>query len=255
MIGPNPKTTGEGTDMDLEKIAESSHQAWFVAMAKQGWIFGPRLNPDFKTHPWLKPYSGLADNVKEIVRAQVRGTLAALETHGVPVGTAVSAPTRPAAPAQPAVTPRPQPPAAQPVTPPPAAATPAAQPAARPAPPQPAAVSAPQASSTPAAGQDSARGQDMEVLERKVDSSGRMRIGSGLVKKAELLPEGATQVGIVSKGSVIEVMPNAEAPADAFFAAVNPDGFMLPKAILAATGTAEFTIHIQHGRLILRPKA
>lgn len=235
--------------MDLEKIAEASHQAWFVAMAKQGWIFGPRLNPDFKTHPWLKPYGGLADNVKEIVRAQVRGTLAALETHGVPVGTAVSAPTRPAAPAQPAVTPRPQPPAAQPVTPPPAAATPAAQPAARPATPQPAAVSAPQASTA------SAPGLDMEVLERKVDSSGRMRIGSGLVKKAELLPEGATQVGIVSKGSVIEVMPNAEAPADAFFAAVNPDGFMLPKAILAATGTAEFTIHIQHGRLILRPKA
>lgn len=231
--------------MDLEKIAEASHQAWFVAMAKQGWIFGPRLNPDFKTHPWLKPYGSLADNVKEIVRAQVRGTLQALESSGTPVGAVTSSAPRPAAaPVQPVAQaqPRPQAPA-QPAAP----AAPAAQPQA-PVQTAPAVRSEPKPA--PAGG-----GQDMEVLERKVDSSGRMRIGSGLVKKAELLPGGATQVGIVSNGPVIEVMPNAEAPGDAFFAAVNPDGFMLPKAILAATGANEFTIHIQLGRLILRPKA
>ena len=57
--------------MDLEKIAEASHQAWFVAMAKQGWIFGPRLNPDFKTHPWLKPYGGLADHVAVMFRGKI----------------------------------------------------------------------------------------------------------------------------------------------------------------------------------------
>ena len=62
--------------MDFEKIAEASHQAWFVAMAKQGWIFGPRLNPDFKTHPWLKPYGGLSDGTKEIVSDIDQGIVA-----------------------------------------------------------------------------------------------------------------------------------------------------------------------------------
>lgn len=226
--------------MDLEKIAEASHQAWFVAMAKQGWIFGPRLNPDFKTHPWLKPYPGLSDAAKEIVRAQVRGTLAALEAHGFSGASGVTtrpmpspAPAaRPTAPVQPAA-PAPAP------TPVPVAEKPAPAPAPAPAP-------------TPVAA--SAVDSRVEVLERKADASGRMRIGAGLVKKAELLPPGATQVSIVQKGTTIEVLPYDPNLGDAFFASVNPDGFMLPKAMLASTGATDFTLTLSPGRLVVTPK-
>jgi hypothetical protein len=223
--------------MDFEKIAEASHQAWFVAMAKQGWIFGPRLNPDFKTHPWLKPYGGLSDSTKEIVRAQVRGTLAALEGQGyVPgAGAAVPPPKAPPAPvSRPVEQAVPASPPARPVAPPPAPA-PAPAPAATATRPAPAEVAT-------------------EVLERKIDTSGRMRIGSGLVKKAELLPGGATQVAIVQRGDAIEVLPYDANLADAFFASVNPDGFMLPKAMLSGTGASDFTLTITPGRLVVRPK-
>jgi hypothetical protein len=220
--------------MDFEKIAEATHQAWFVAMAKQGWIFGPRLNPDFKTHPWLKPYPGLSDNTKEIVRAQVRGTLAALEGHGYVPGAGASMP-----PARP--TPAPPPPAA---------------PVARPAAPPPVAAPAPTPASTATAQapRPAAPAEDAQVLERKIDTSGRMRIGSGLVKKAELLPGNATQVAIVQRGDAIEVLPYDANMADAFFASVNPDGFMLPKAMLSGTGATDFILTITPGRLVVKPK-
>lgn len=218
--------------MDFEKIAEASHQAWYVAMARQQWVYGPRLNSEYKTHPWLKPYAGLSDSVKEIVRAQVRGTLAALEGQGIAPGTIV-----PPAKTPPAPQPRPAEPApavAQParsITPPqPAVATPV-QPAA--------AASAP---------------EEAQVLERKIDASGRMRIGSGLVKRAELLPGGSTQVAIVQRGVAIEVLPYDASLDDAFFASVNPDGFMLPKAMLAGTGATDFTLTITPGRLVVKPK-
>lgn len=223
--------------MDLEKLAEASHQAWFVAMAKQGWIFGPRLNPDFKTHPWLKPYPGLSDAAKEIVRAQVRGTLAALEASGgqVTISTVAAAP-KPAPPPTPAA-------------PAPAPSAPSAPPQAAPAAekPAPAAVAAPQAPAAP-------QGGSIQVLERKADSSGRMRIGAGLVKKAELLPGSATQVAILQHGRTIEVVPSDQGPADAFFASVNPDGFMLPKAMLSQTGATDFTLTIYRGRLVVAPQ-
>lgn len=220
--------------MDLEKIAEASHQAWFVAMAKQGWIFGPRLNPDFKTHPWLKPYPGLSDNAKEIVRAQVRGTLGALEAQGYlslkpgtlppqkPVSVTVPTPTAPKAEPTPAPVAKPEP------APTPTPATPAAKPA-------------------PA-------DEDTQVIERRVDASGRMRIGAGLVKKADLLRGGNTQVAIVQRGDAIEVLPYDPDLADAFFASVNPDGFMLPKAMLSASGAKDFILTLSPGRLVVRPK-
>ncbi len=206
--------------MDLEKIAEASHQAWFVAMAKQGWIFGPRLNPDFKTHPWLKPYGSLDNNVKEIVRAQVRGTLAALEAQGAAPAIAQSPPPSP--PVKPAAVEKPV------ESPPP---------------------------SPPPAPKPSANGLEvLEVLDRKADSSGRMRIGTGLVKKAELLASGGTQVAIIQQGKTVEVIPAEEGPATAFFASVNPDGFMLPKAILSGTGATDFILTVMRGKLLVEPK-
>lgn len=220
--------------MDLEKIAEASHQAWFVAMAKQGWIFGPRLNPDFKTHPWLKPYPGLSDNAKEIVRAQVRGTLGALEAQGYlslkpgtlppqkPVSVTVPTPTAPKAEPTPAPVAKPEP-------------TPTPTPV------------APAAKAAPA-------DEDTQVIERRVDASGRMRIGAGLVKKADLLRGGNTQVAIVQRGDAIEVLPYDPDLADAFFASVNPDGFMLPKAMLSASGAKDFILTLSPGRLVVRPK-
>ncbi len=225
--------------MDLEKIAEVTHQAWFVAMAKQGWIFGPRLNPDFKTHPWLKPYAGLSDVTKDIVRAQVRGTLSAIEAQGGAVAGAGSftPPPRPVAPVQ-------------------QVAQPVAQPVARPSAPEPvAAPVAPQPVAVAQAARPAApSGGVVEVLERKIDASGRMRIGSGLVKKAELLPGNATQVAIVQTGNMIEVLPYDPGMSDAFFASVNPDGFMLPKAMLSGMGAQDFTLTISAGRLVVRPK-
>ncbi len=233
--------------MDFEKLAESTHQAWFVAMAKQGWIFGPRLNADFKTHPWLKPYAGLADTTKEIVRAQVRGTLAALESQGVGsikgfAGMAASAP--PAAPQ-----PRP---------------TPSAEPVARPSAPQPAAAAPPPVAApvAPAAAPVAvvapvatvAQAEDTQILERKIDASGRMRIGAGLVKKADLLPNGSTQVAILQEGNVIQVLPYDANMPNAFFASVNPDGFMLPKAMLSGMGAVDFILTITPGKLVVKPK-
>ena len=227
--------------MDFEKLAEASHQAWFVAMAKQGWIFGPRLNPDFKTHPWLKPYAGLSDGTKEIVRAQVRGMLAGLEAQGVSSikGFAGMAPP-------------PSPPAPAPTRPAPAADAPARQAPepsqaapAQAAPPSRGAAPAP----TPAASQVEA-----QVLDRKIDASGRMRIGAGLVKKADLLPGGATQVAILQNGNIIEVVPYDAGLPNAFFASVNPDGFMLPKAMLSGMGAVDFILTITPGRLVVKPK-
>ncbi|HEY9723975.1 MAG TPA: RyR domain-containing protein [Oscillatoriaceae cyanobacterium] len=223
--------------MDLEKIAEASHQAWFVAMAKQGWIFGPRLNPDFKTHPWLKPYAGLSDGAKEIVRAQVRGTLGALEAQGyLSLKPGTLPPQKPVTVTMPAqAAPKHE-----------AAPTPTPVPAAK-AEPTPAPVATPAPKAAPAE-------EDTQVIERRVDASGRMRIGAGLVKKADLLRGGNTQVAIVQRGDAIEVLPYDPDLADAFFASVNPDGFMLPKAMLAASGAKDFILTLSPGRLVVRPK-
>lgn len=230
--------------MDFEKLAESTHQAWFVAMAKQGWIFGPRLNADFKTHPWLKPYAGLADTTKEIVRAQVRGTLTALESQGVGsvkgfASMAAASPPAAPVPRPPSAEPTPRPMAPQPQAAAPAAPTPAPAPVAT-------APAAPSAST--------ARPEDTQILDRKIDASGRMRIGAGLVKKAELLPNGSTQVAILHIGNVIEVLPYDANLPNAFFASVNPDGFMLPKAMLSGMGAIDFTLTLTPGRLVVKPK-
>ncbi|MEB3284107.1 MAG: RyR domain-containing protein [Candidatus Sericytochromatia bacterium] len=226
--------------MEFEKIAEASHQAWFVAMARQGWVFGPRLSQEFKTHPWLKAYPGLSDQTKEIVRAQVRGTLQALEGQGLSdlKGLVASAPA-PAAvtPARATVVAR------EPASPP--ESRPVAPSVAAPAPP---AVDESVKKNPPT---PTSNGQ---VLERKVDASGRMRIGSGLVKKAELLRGGVNQVTITQSGSCIEVSPYDPNAAGAFYASVNPDGFMLPKAMLAGAGSQDFTLTILPGRLVVQPK-
>ncbi|MEB3196291.1 MAG: RyR domain-containing protein [Candidatus Sericytochromatia bacterium] len=222
--------------MDFEKLAEASHQAWFVAMARQGWVFGPRLSAEFKTHPWLKPYPGLSDNTKEVVRAQVRGLLQALEAQGV-TSIAGLANQMPAAAAPP---PPVRAASAEPVSPPP---------------PKPV-TSVPSAAPSPALEKtDDAGRSDGQVLDRKVDASGRMRIGSGLVKKAELLKSGTTQVTIIQNGDVIEVLPYDPNASGAFYASVNPDGFMLPKAMLAGTGGQDFTLTITPGRLVVKPKS
>jgi hypothetical protein len=228
--------------MDFEKLAEASHQAWFVAMARQGWVFGPRLSQEFKTHPWLKPYPGLSDQTKEIVRAQVRGLLHALEGQGITdvkgIGPAPVAPT-------PSVTTRP---AAVPQEP----ATPIARPAVSESQaPRPVAPMAPDNGKKPP---EAPPANDSQVLERRVDASGRMRIGSGLVKKAELLKEGVNQVTILQSGGTIEVVPYDPSAAGAFYASVNPDGFMLPKAMLSGAGSQDFTLTILPGRLVVRPK-
>jgi hypothetical protein len=237
--------------MDFEKLAAASHQAWFMAMARQGWTFGPRLSQEFKTHPWLKPYPGLSDAAKEIVRAQVRGVLQVLEAEGVsdvkglagqapPPAVGVVAPvsaTRPAAPPEAAPTRQVAPASGS------SASPPAAAPAAvRQAP----AAPAPHVAEAPAV--------EAEVIERRVDASGRMRIGSGLVKKADLLKGGANQVTILQAGNVIEVLPYDPSAAGAFYASVNPDGFMLPKAMLSGTGAQDFILSITPGRLIVRPR-
>jgi hypothetical protein len=228
--------------MDFEKLAEASHQAWFVAMARQGWVFGPRLSQEFKTHPWLKPYPGLSDQAKEIVRAQVRGLLQALEGQGIaeikgiapaPAASVPSPPQRPVAP--------PQEPAA------PVARAPVVEPQA----PRPTAPPLPDNGKKPA---ESPPNNDSQVLERRVDASGRMRIGSCLVKKAELLKEGVNQVTILQAGNSIEVVPYDPGATGAFYASVNPDGFMLPKAMLSGAGSQDFTLTILPGRLVVRHK-
>lgn len=252
--------------MDFEKIAEATHQAWFVAMAKQGWTFGPRLNPDLKTHPWLKPYAALLDPVKEIVRAQARGALVALEGQGL-LAAGVVIPQPPKTPVRPVaqapVPALPLKPLAGTVPAPAAPEAPAAAPIAVPvsAPVAPSAPAGPLFAAAPAAPAPAPKaapapagtGELLEVVERKVDASGRMRIGSGLVKKAGLLPAGATQVAIVQDGGTIQVVPAAEGPSDAFFAAVNPDGFMLPKAMLGTVGGTMFRITLRAGSLAVAP--
>ncbi|MEB3330772.1 MAG: RyR domain-containing protein [Candidatus Sericytochromatia bacterium] len=230
--------------MDFEKLAAASHQAWFLAMARQGWTFGPRLSQEFKTHPWLKPYPGLSDAAKEIVRAQVRGVLQALETEGVSDVKGLAGQAPPPAPGPVTTSPRPAP-AVEPA---PVRQT-AAAPVGSPAAPK---VSA--AAPLSKAQAPEPAGLEAEVIERRVDASGRMRIGSGLVKKAELLKGGAHQVTILQAGNVIEVLPYDPAAAGAFYASVNPDGFMLPKAMLAGTGAQDFILSITPGRLIVRPR-
>lgn len=229
--------------MDFEKLAEASHQAWFVAMARQGWVFGPRLSQEFKTHPWLKPYPGLSDQTKEIVRAQVRGILQALDQQGVSEFKDLATPP-PAAPSPAPVR------AVAPVR-----ESQAPSPAQRPAPPEPEVVrpTVLQATEASVRNNNSSAGEG-QVLERRVDASGRMRIGSGLVKKAELLREGVNQVTIVQSGTCIEVVPYDPGVSGAFYASVNPDGFMLPKAMLAGAGSQDFTLTILPGRLVVRPK-
>jgi hypothetical protein len=201
--------------MDLEKIVDASHQAWFVAMAKQGWIFGPILNPDRKTHPWLKPYAGLSDAAKEIVRAQVRGTLQALEGQG-----GLPAPGAPSSSSSDAVASR----------------------------------TVPKAVPTPVSPMLESSASASEVIERKIDASGRMRIGAGLVKKAELIVDAVNQVGIRQLDDALEVVPHSVAGPNAFLASVNPDGFMLPKAMLSGMGASEFILTLTPGRLEVKPK-
>lgn len=220
--------------MDLEKLAEASHKAWYVAMAKQGWTFGGRWNDQTRHCPWLKPYPALHDSVKEAIRASVRGTLQAIEAGGGEIPTLTAAP--PAAPAAP-----------RPVTP---TFTPAPAPAA----PPPAPAPAPSAPS-PAKPAAAAQVVEGEKVERKVDTSGRMRVGSGIVKKAELVTGGVNQVAIVNRGGFLEVLPYDNDLSDAFYASVNPDGFMLPKQMLSAFTATEYVLTVLSGRVLVHPKA
>lgn len=221
--------------MDLEKLAEASHKAWYVAMAKQGWTFGGRWNDQTKHCPWLKPYASLHDGVKDAIRASVRGMLQAIEAGGGEVPVLAAAPPPPPAPR----------PAPSSFAPSPVLSAPA--PVAAPVSPPPAAAAAPRPVAAPA--------MEGEKVERKVDTSGRMRVGSGIVKKAELVVGGVNQVAIVNRGDHLEVLPYDNDLSDAFYASVNPDGFMLPKQMLSAFTATEYVLTVLTGRVLVHPKA
>lgn len=221
--------------MDLEKLAEASHKAWYLAMAKQGWTFGGRWNDQTRHCPWLKPYAALHDSVKEAIRAQVRGTLQAIEAGGGEIPTLAAMPSPPPAP-------RPAPTSFAPAAP---AAAPSPAPVAAPVAPPPVAAPA----------RPAAQAVEGEKVERKVDTSGRMRVGSGIVKKAELVNGGVNQVAIVNRGDHLEVLPYDNDLPDAFYASVNPDGFMLPKQMLSAFTATEYVLTVLPGRVFVHPKA
>ncbi len=68
MIAENPETT-----------PEQSHEAWREEKLANGWMYGPKKDPDRRQHPCIMPYDDLpiAQRVKDqIFSAVVRGVLA-----------------------------------------------------------------------------------------------------------------------------------------------------------------------------------
>jgi hypothetical protein len=60
------------TPEEVERLAEMEHERWVAERLGDGWTPGKR-NPDQKTSPYLVPWKGLSEEIREIDREAVRG--------------------------------------------------------------------------------------------------------------------------------------------------------------------------------------
>ena len=58
-----------------ELLAENVHDIWAVGKIKEGWTFGPQLDAQKKTTPFLIPYKELPDAQKNYDRATAMETV------------------------------------------------------------------------------------------------------------------------------------------------------------------------------------
>jgi hypothetical protein len=63
----------EFTREEIERLAEMEHQRWNEERRKAGWRLGTERDVENKTTPYLVPWKGLADEIKEYDRNTVRG--------------------------------------------------------------------------------------------------------------------------------------------------------------------------------------
>ena len=51
-----------------ERLAENTHEVWALGRVNDGWVYGPVLDREKKTHPLLVPYSQLPESEKDYDR-------------------------------------------------------------------------------------------------------------------------------------------------------------------------------------------
>ena len=56
----------------LEQLSELEHERWVRDKLKQGWRYGPAMDPDLKLSPEMVPYADLGPVTKEFIRRNVR---------------------------------------------------------------------------------------------------------------------------------------------------------------------------------------
>lgn len=70
---PNPiDTTNVVLDENIlelaEMLAKNTHEVWAVGKLKEGWAYGPKIDPELKQHPSLIPYEELSEEQKDYDR-------------------------------------------------------------------------------------------------------------------------------------------------------------------------------------------
>lgn len=60
------------TDGQIEQLARLEHERWFTEWTTAGWRFGDRRDRSARTHPDLRPWSGLTDAAQEKCRQEIR---------------------------------------------------------------------------------------------------------------------------------------------------------------------------------------
>lgn len=58
-----------------EIIARDVHDTWALGRMREGWIYGPILDNQLKTHPCLVPYEELPETEKDYDRNTATATL------------------------------------------------------------------------------------------------------------------------------------------------------------------------------------
>lgn len=68
-------TLDEKLQQDMEKIAQSIHEAWAAQRMREGWVYGETNDSEKKTHRCLVEYSRLPESEKDMDRITAAQTV------------------------------------------------------------------------------------------------------------------------------------------------------------------------------------
>ena len=73
------------TPEQVESLARDEHDSWYAERRQSGWSFGPEKDVEHKLSPYMIPYDGLTEEIKELDRDAVRNVFPLIHSIGMAI--------------------------------------------------------------------------------------------------------------------------------------------------------------------------